>query len=736
MAAPAASPDRPPWIPEDDLILKNAVEAGASLEALAKGAVRFSRRFTVRELRDRWHSLLYDADVSAEASARMAELELSSATVLSSASSFSKLSKPASRETAENSAKRKKSEVESVRRMYYAMKKKKRRIAHWSECSPGLNFLGIPIVDEIGLNYNQDLAGFVPIEECNEMSMEVPSFKQHSLGADNLDGLVEHPNCGIAEKIEPVQRMTMLPQSGGTKDASTSELVVCRSVEDKGLGKEAPLVSHDYLDGTENRLFSMDTIKINARLPDTHNVDVVDFAISNSVLDFVIEGELVTADGNRKDTVDRSCIDNVNSVVLSSSNDKDEERSASAKGLENPVAETGTTTASSPCPTEPEVVAEGCALDKDDQHNYICSEVKGPESNSAPSTSAESNYEEIVCVLNTEDPEVPCNDGIVLTKEWNSSLTSQKDSQGLTGKRVVSSMKKESIASVSLSASQQKGTKMVPLNDTASNNGVKCKPSDAIIPVPIGDQASVATAGGLNQSGSLQASSPPASQVGALKGELESAPTISCAEGTLIPDGDPSESGEKELESDDDIPSFTEIEAMILDMDLWPDDPDSCLNRGVVRYQSEDSRRMIMRLEQCAKSSKERAITVHGALAILYGRHLKHYMRDTEVMLGRATDDMDVDIDLGIEGPANKISRRQAIIKMEKDGSFILKNLGKSPMFLNGEELLMGQSSSLSSSSLIEIREMAFVFEISSKAVGRFLASKHLHQQRNKVEFN
>jgi microspherule protein 1 len=28
-------------------------------------------------------------------------------------------------------------------------------------------------------------------------------------------------------------------------------------------------------------------------------------------------------------------------------------------------------------------------------------------------------------------------------------------------------------------------------------------------------------------------------------------------------------------------------------------------------------------------------------------------------MLGRATDDMDVDIDLKREGPANKISRRQ-----------------------------------------------------------------------------
>ncbi|URE06734.1 FHA [Musa troglodytarum] len=64
------------WIPEDDFLLKNAVEAGASLESLAKGAVCFSRRFTLRELQDRWYSLLYDSDTSAEASARMIEFEI------------------------------------------------------------------------------------------------------------------------------------------------------------------------------------------------------------------------------------------------------------------------------------------------------------------------------------------------------------------------------------------------------------------------------------------------------------------------------------------------------------------------------------------------------------------------------------------------------------------------------------------------------------------------------------
>jgi hypothetical protein len=51
------------------------VQAGAAVEALAKGAMRFSRRFTVRELRERWRALLYDPELSAEASARMVEAE-------------------------------------------------------------------------------------------------------------------------------------------------------------------------------------------------------------------------------------------------------------------------------------------------------------------------------------------------------------------------------------------------------------------------------------------------------------------------------------------------------------------------------------------------------------------------------------------------------------------------------------------------------------------------------------
>lgn len=42
---------------------------------MAKGAVQFSRRFTIQELQNRWYSLLYDLDASSDASAHIIEIE-------------------------------------------------------------------------------------------------------------------------------------------------------------------------------------------------------------------------------------------------------------------------------------------------------------------------------------------------------------------------------------------------------------------------------------------------------------------------------------------------------------------------------------------------------------------------------------------------------------------------------------------------------------------------------------
>ncbi|KAJ7966827.1 Forkhead-associated (FHA) domain protein [Quillaja saponaria] len=193
-----------------------------------------------------------------------------------------------------------------------------------------------------------------------------------------------------------------------------------------------------------------------------------------------------------------------------------------------------------------------------------------------------------------------------------------------------------------------------------------------------------------------------------------------------------------DIESDDDVPQYSDIEAMILDMDLDPDDQDLCSSKEVLfyslvyylvsRYQHEDTKRAIIRLEQGAHSYMQRAIASHGAFAVLYGRYSKHYIKKSEVLLGRASEDVIVDIDLSREGSANKISRRQAIIKMDEVGSFYLTNLGKCSISVNNRDVPSGQSIHLQSGCLIEMRGMPFIFETNQDHVNQYLNSITEHQ--------
>ncbi|KFU87759.1 Microspherule protein 1, partial [Chaetura pelagica] len=48
-------------------------------------------------------------------------------------------------------------------------------------------------------------------------------------------------------------------------------------------------------------------------------------------------------------------------------------------------------------------------------------------------------------------------------------------------------------------------------------------------------------------------------------------------------------------------------------------------------------------------------------LAVLRGRMVRYLMRSREITLGRATKDNQIDVDLALEGPAWKISRKQGI---------------------------------------------------------------------------
>ncbi|BBM97532.1 microspherule protein 1 [Marchantia polymorpha subsp. ruderalis] len=183
---------------------------------------------------------------------------------------------------------------------------------------------------------------------------------------------------------------------------------------------------------------------------------------------------------------------------------------------------------------------------------------------------------------------------------------------------------------------------------------------------------------------------------------------------------------EEVLDSDEEMVRFSDIEAMILDMDLDADDEFSARAESRRTYRRHG--RAFVRLEQAASAAMQRSLNVHGALAVLYGRHFKYYITQTEVMMGRATSDNAVDIDLGKEGRANKVSRQQANIKLKDDGVFYLRNLGRRGLTVNNKAVETGQRAILGSSCLIEVGGMRFIFEINRKLVKEYIERRH-HEQ-------
>ena len=56
-----------------------------------------------------------------------------------------------------------------------------------------------------------------------------------------------------------------------------------------------------------------------------------------------------------------------------------------------------------------------------------------------------------------------------------------------------------------------------------------------------------------------------------------------------------------------------------------------------------------------------------------------------QITLGRTAKGQKVDVDLKLEGPAWKISRRQGVIKLKNSGEFFIANEGKRCLFVDGK---------------------------------------------------
>jgi microspherule protein 1 len=176
---------------------------------------------------------------------------------------------------------------------------------------------------------------------------------------------------------------------------------------------------------------------------------------------------------------------------------------------------------------------------------------------------------------------------------------------------------------------------------------------------------------------------------------------------------------------------------------------------------SKHPRHALIGLEQCTRTSMQRAIMFHGAIAVLHCPDSKHFVRKREVIIGRSSGGLNVDIDLGKYNYGSKISRRQALVKLENYGSFSLKNLGKQHILVNGGKLDRGQIVTLTSCSsinvstslcfvqvcfciflsitrtaqILQIRGITFVFKINKEAVGQFLKNNTRRKSEDDNKF-
>ncbi|KAJ0983993.1 hypothetical protein J5N97_002349 [Dioscorea zingiberensis] len=976
------------WIPEDDLLLKNAVEAGASLESLAKGAVCFSRRYTIKELQDRWRSLLYDSETSAEASARIIEIEFEL-----SVSNAPKANRILCFKGKENPGKRK---GDSVRNHYHALRK---RVCGEPHCSADLGFLvqpsslacpgitggqqnlkshtsgilnchatanssklqedflnrhrnldvdaayafpGMPIIDSATVNdkiasdafhtgHMKAVSDDFPVQIADNdcvCPLVVPSVDSGAVN-DNIATGAFHTGHNIATderhtghtkainddfSVQIADKDCIFPlvtPSGDKLEGENARLplqhdfmqndvsqivredlcspIICQGVQEIGLPQtlqtsntygndsmksenvhdfDSTLGDHRYCGfngndslisqvpecsdslhqlgysspqpdvpsmwGTMNDI-STSTFAIDSHFevnqgaealldfdgikemhsPGCHgtmsetelNDDISDgplntsiaesdyMDISGSFINFA-DDELLLINMDEKDIVENS-FNGLNSILLSSPNNTHQGDSCNSTEL-------GTTEVVDACLTIPKDASLGKSSDLHEQKSNdqagkdsMCIS-GGNASSTSPKIShnAQSCEGFVLCVLNTEDPEIPCNDHIFIPDqlftqspvfEFNptekpssvspstETLETGKTNVQPTAQPFVSSLKTglTMLSSVGLrhssdscrleaeaignkswaSVSRHAGVAFVDPNSRTSINVSLQSGSNSAL-----KEESVALNMGKHDDFDSFAKKPVQSYD--LEKLYPSNIADNCKQEADMQDEmqehmvyQPQSSGEmlvknsekftSELDQDhlsdseNDVPNFSDVEAMVLDMDLGPYDQEPYLfTKAVSRYQCLDTKKNIIRLEQGAHSYMQRAITHHGAFAVFYGRHLKYYIKSPKVLLGRATEGVKVDIDLGREEHTKKISRRQAIIKLVQDGLFFLTNVGKGSIFVNSKEVPSGKRINLISGCLIEIRGMRFIFEVNQTATSQYLCSSQgsNQEQNTKLE--
>lgn len=383
------------------------MQAGASLEALAKGAVQFSRRYTLQELRERWHLLLYDPDISELASVRMIELELSG---------FSPSLKINRSENIKgNKEVPQKRKIKSIRKQYYAMRKK--------------------IRNEI---FNSSDLGFMDEPNLHDFSGHGADFQQHAThDAVSQDRSVLRDcisdNLGFQEAELNILR-NAFPEALG-EIAPTSSIAYqtgCTNTADDNQVNDV-LRKNGFSEGFSASLQERGTCiqpsiklsevphlpKVNSltygkclageecyQLSTTSDGEFTD--LPDSLLNLSNDDEILMVDEDGRNIVDKSSDKN---AILMDSSDRVQEGGACTHESETFVdSKTISLPPNDAMPIDSEVVASStCGPEVSS-----CSEINLPSNLTSNLDTNKLSDGSICCTLNTEDTEIPCNDDIFL----------------------------------------------------------------------------------------------------------------------------------------------------------------------------------------------------------------------------------------------------------------------------------------------------------------------------------
>jgi len=137
----------------------------------------------------------------------------------------------------------------------------------------------------------------------------------------------------------------------------------------------------------------------------------------------------------------------------------------------------------------------------------------------------------------------------------------------------------------------------------------------------------------------------------------------------------------------------------------------------------------LARLEAAAARAAEADMDRAGALATLVGPKAHFLVRAPTVVVGRgvggdaaSSAPSPIDIDLAAAGPASKASRVQARLELGPDGGFVVTNLGRRTLAVDGAPLVAGGSARLRPLALLEAGDARLLFVPNGRAVARAVA--------------